>query len=104
MWYPADIMEIEENKHNVKDFWKTECSLTPMGILETKCSHKFLYSVSEPANALELSGCPVFYVHRTDLWAVGFNDKSFPLGAAPWHGQSFMPLLDTLKNVDIPVY
>jgi hypothetical protein len=74
-----------------------------MGILETKCPHTFLHSVTGPANALEFSGCPVFYVHRTDLWAIGFNDKLFPLGA-PWHGQSFMPLLDTLKNVDIPVY
>jgi hypothetical protein len=33
------------------------------------------------ANALEFSGCPVFYVHRTDLWVIGFNDKLFPLGA-----------------------
>jgi len=69
--YPADIMEIKENKHNVQDFEKQNArSLTLMGILETKCSLKFLHSLTRPANALEFSGCPVFYVHRTDLWAI----------------------------------
>lgn len=97
-------MEIKENKHNVQDFEKQNaCSLTLMGILETKCSLKFLHSLTRPANALEFSGCPVFYVHRTDLWAIGFNGKLFPLGA-PDMTKAFMPLLDTLKNVDIPLY
>ncbi len=66
----------------MKDFEKQNARSLKWAFWKTKCPHTFLHSVTRPANALEFSGCPVFYVHRTDLWAIGFNDKLFPLGGS----------------------